>query len=156
MGEQGLLWGCFLGGMAAILLVSLVWWQRVGALEWWKRRQIDSGAWERRPCPSCRGRGKCRSCQGLGTMGLMGPPCMECGGGAVAARDPGYNPTQAGERARGPAADGQPRYDYTAMGTGRCASCGGTGHAFYEIATGHTIADNPDAVAAARARHARA
>lgn len=134
-------WLLFLGGLGTILIVALVWWRRLGALEWWKRRQVAIGAWELRACPHCRGSGRCRSCQGLGTMGLMGPPCMDCGGGesVTALGDAGSN-----ERARS---------QQTVMGTGRCATCGGTGQAFYEVSTGHTIADNAEALAAARLRH---
>jgi hypothetical protein len=145
-------WVCLVGGVGLVLVFSVVWWRRVGALEWWKRRQVESGAWELRDCPTCRGTGRCRSCQGMGTIGLMGPPCMDCGGGSQAVRDPGYNPEAAGERARGQDATGEPQYEYTAMGSGRCGTCGGTGQGFYERETGRTIANNPAAIAAARQR----
>ncbi len=69
---------------------------------------------KRRPphvtCPVCQGSGTCRSCRGLGTMGLMGPPCLDCGGGrsqSVAAGAGHTPPTQ--------------------TGTGRCHNCHGRG-----------------------------
>ncbi|HBY98608.1 MAG: hypothetical protein M5U01_29185 [Ardenticatenaceae bacterium] len=136
-------WLVFLGGLGAILILSLAWWRRVGALEWWRRQQVATGAWELRACPACRGNGRCRSCQGLGTMGLMGPPCMDCGGGE--------QPIAAPDGTQAPVS--QARAQQTVMGTGRCATCGGTGQAFYEVATGRTIADNAEALAAARQRH---
>ena len=103
---------------AAAVLALVLWaWQRGRGAEQALQRKLASGEWRLEQCPACFGRGACRQCGGMGTLGLMGKPCPSCGGG------------EQEENGR----------LVTLRGSGQCAQCGGAGQVYRITSNGATL-----------------